>query len=86
MANQIFGQSTIDDHNYLKVNSDGSIDTNSLTTLVPVAHDQIDLTYVASGDGAGEIETVTYKLDAITVATLTLSYNGSNKLTSVVRS
>ena len=55
-------------------------------TLVPEEYDQIDVTYVASGNGAGEVETATYKLSAVTVATLTLSYDSSNRLISVVRS
>lgn len=49
-------------------------------------HDSIDITYVASGFGVGEIETVTYIKDASTVATLTLSYNAGNKLIGVVKS
>lgn len=55
-------------------------------TLVPERYDNIELTYVASGDGVGEIETVTYYLAAAQVAMLTLSYDGSNRLISVVRS
>lgn len=59
---------------------------NNAAGLVPESYDQITVTYVASGNGAGEIETVTYSKDASTVATLTLSYNSDNKLTGVVRS
>jgi hypothetical protein len=54
-------------------------------TLVPEAYDEIVLTYVPSGNGVGEIATAVYKLDAATVATLTLSYNGDDKLSGVVR-
>lgn len=54
--------------------------------LVPETYDEIDLTYVAAGNGVGEIQTVTYKLSGSTVATLTLTYNASNKLTTVVKS
>lgn len=54
-------------------------------SLVPDIYDSITLTYVASGPGTGEIQTVTYVLDASTIATLTLSYDGSNRLISVVR-
>ena len=42
--------------------------------------DDIQLTYVASGNGVGEIETVTYLLGGSTIAVLTLSYNANNKL------
>jgi hypothetical protein len=55
-------------------------------TLVPDIYDSIELTYVSAGNGIGEIETVVYKLDAATIATLNLSYDGSNRLISVVKS
>lgn len=71
--------------NRLKINSDGSINASIASSLAPVAHDEIVLTYVPSGDGVGEIATVVYKLATATVATLTLTYNSSNKLTGVVR-
>ena len=52
------------------------------------ANDYIALTYVASGDGVGEIETVVYKeggSGGTTVGTLTLAYNASNELSSVTK-
>jgi len=55
-------------------------------TLVPEQYDEINLTYVTSGNGIGEIETVVYKNQTNTVATLTMTYDGSDKLSSVVRS
>lgn len=55
-------------------------------TLVPEQYDELDLTYVAAGNGAGEIETVTYKLNTATIATLTLTYDAQNRITNVVRS
>ena len=55
-------------------------------SLAPVAFDEIALTYVASGNGAGQIETVVYKLATATVKTLTLSYNAENKLSGVAAS
>ena len=55
-------------------------------SLAPVEHDELEITYVAAGNGAGEIETVIYKLAAATVNTLTLSYDASNRLTGVVKS
>ena len=51
-------------------------------------YDYIALTYVAAGNGAGEIETVVYKTGGsggTTVATLTLAYNGSNEISSVTK-
>jgi len=55
-------------------------------TLVTEPFDEVILTYVAAGDGAGEIETVTYKNASVTVATLTLGYDSEDRLISVVRS
>lgn len=55
---------------------------------IPV-HDYIALTYVAAGNGAGEIETVVYKSGGAggsTVATLTLVYDGSDNLSTVTKS
>lgn len=56
--------------------------------LVPEVYDYIALTYVAAGNGAGEIETVTYKTGGsggTTVAVLTLGYDGSDRLASVTK-
>ena len=57
-----------------------------LNGFVPDSYDEINLTYVASGNGVGEIETVVYKLDSVTSGTLTLTYDSDNKLIGVVRS
>jgi hypothetical protein len=57
--------------------------------LVTEPYDYIATTYVAAGNGAGQIETVTYKsggAGGTTVATLTLAYDGSDRLTSVTKS
>lgn len=65
------------------------VPTKELTGLVPKEFDYIALTYVSAGNGAGEIETVTYKTGGsggTTVATLTLAYDANNKITSVTRS
>ena len=51
-------------------------------------YDYISLTYVASGNGVGEIETVTYKTggaSGITVGALTLAYDASDRLSTVTR-
>lgn len=67
--------------------ADGSFRTISFGgALVPEHYDEIALTYVPSGNGVGEIQTVTYKLAGNQIALLTLSYNGSNKLIDVLRS
>jgi len=55
-------------------------------SLVPQQYDQISLTYVTVGNGIGEIETVEYRFEGNLVATLTLSYDGNDKLSDVIRS
>jgi hypothetical protein len=54
--------------------------------LVPKEYDEISLTYVTIGNGIGEIETVTYKYQTVTVAILTLSYDPGSRLINVIRS
>lgn len=57
--------------------------------FVKASYDYIALTYVAAGNGVGEIETVTFKTGGAggtTVATLTLAYNASNEISSVTKS
>jgi hypothetical protein len=80
-ANQVIRKSAID----LAGGGIGS-GTVIMNSLVPDEYEQIALTYVAAGFGVGEIETVTFKLNAATVAVLTLSYDVSNRLIDVIRS
>lgn len=51
--------------------------------LVPEAYDEVITTYVGA---TTKINTVVYKLATVTVGTLTFSYDGSDRLISVVRS
>lgn len=60
--------------------------TNIGGNLVPEKYDEISLTYIVSGNGAGSIGTVTYKLAGTQIALLTLTYNASNQLIDVLRS
>ena len=63
--------------------------TLSVASLVPEEYDYIALTYVTSGNGTGEIETVTYRsggASGTVVATLTLTYDASDNLETVTRS
>lgn len=51
-------------------------------------YDYIALTYVAAGNGVGEIETATFKTGGAggtTIATLTLTYNDSNEVATVTK-
>lgn len=74
-----------------RANSNDEVVLATLETsgLIPAEYDYIALTYVAAGNGAGEIETATYKENGAagaTVATLTLTYDASNRLSTVTRS
>lgn len=69
----------------LGLNTDGSL---KLGFAIP-SHNYIALTYVAAGNGEGEVETVVYKTGGsggTTVATLTLAYNASHEVSSVTQS
>lgn len=55
-------------------------------SLVPKAYDEIDLTYVPSGAGVGQIQTAVYKLATVTVKTVTITYDGSDRISTVVAS
>lgn len=63
--------------------------TVNIGNLITEPYDYIALTYVAAGNGAGEIETVTYKSGGsggTTIATLTLTYDASNRILDITRS
>jgi hypothetical protein len=70
----------------VSVDSSGDLNVNIVNSFVPVSYNEIDLTYIMSGNGTGQIGTAVYKLSGSTVKTLTLTYNASNQLTSVVAS
>ena len=66
-----------------------ALSAKTASNAVTVPYDYQAFTYVAAGDGMGEIETVTYKIGGAggtTVATLTMAYNGDDKLASVTKS
>lgn len=46
-------------------------------------YDEIALTYITTGNGTGELGTVEYKENNVTVATLTLTYDSANKVINV---
>lgn len=67
----------------------GGEEIDKLVGLEIPSHDYISLTYVPSGNGVGEIETVTYKQggsSGTVVGVLTLAYDSNNKLSSVTKS
>lgn len=60
----------------------------AIAGLVTEPYDYVALTYVAVGNGAGQVETATYKsggAGGATVAVLTIAYNADNKIASVTR-
>ena len=71
--------------------SDGQVaqKTINIASFISEPYDYTELTYVTSGNGVGEIETVTYKSGGSggsTVGVLTLAYNASDQLVSITRS
>ena len=51
-------------------------------------HDYVVMTYVAAGNGVGEIQTITYKqggASGTTVAVMTLGYDSNNKLETITK-
>jgi hypothetical protein len=57
-----------------------------ISQLVPEEYDEIDIEYILAGPGTGEIGVVEYSQGGNLIATLTLSYDGSNRLINVVKS
>lgn len=73
----------------LDVNLSTRASEATLAKMVGLAiteYDEIDLTYIVAGNGTGEIGTVVYSLATVPVATLTLTYDASNRLTNVTKS
>ena len=64
----------------------GEVKVEVLNSLVPVSYNEIALTYLTSGNGTGQIGTAVYKLASVTVKTLTLTYDSSNRLIDVTAS
>jgi hypothetical protein len=64
----------------------GAIATQGSSALAIPAYDRFDVTYVAAGNGAGEIKTITYYKDGSVVGTVTFTYNADDKVTSAVLS
>ena len=72
----------------IAVNSDGQLESLGINSLITAAFDYIALTYVAAGNGEGEVETAIYKTGGsggTTVATLTLAYNASNEISNITK-
>ena len=75
-----------DDTNKKWIKWEGEITISG--NMIDEDYDYIELTYVVAGDGAGEIETAIYKTGGAggtTVATLTLAYDASDRLSTVTK-
>ena len=69
-------------------NADTTLTDRLSGSLVPAKFDYIALTYVAAGNGEGEVETAVYKTGGsggATQATLTLTYDADNKVSTVTK-
>jgi len=95
MANDPNGLSQLDANQVIRKSAtsltDGQVaqKTVNLASLVTEPYDFIQLTYVSAGNGIGEVETVTYRQGGsggTIVATLTLTYDGSDNLDTITRS
>lgn len=84
----------LDSSGNLKVISSGgsteatlaAFSAKTAASLVPQAFSSVALTYVASGNGVGQVATAIYSQGASVVRTLTLLYDASNRLSGVVAS
>lgn len=69
--------------------SDPNLEIIKDSSTVNVAWDYYDITYVASGNGIGQVETITYYTGTapagVLVLTLTYTYNSDNNISRVVR-
>lgn len=63
-----------------------NIDTRVAGSFINFNFDEVTITRVAAGAAQGEIETAVYKSATVTVATLTITYDGNGDLSGVVRS
>lgn len=88
-ANQVLKGAWREDGQALAITGAGTsgspIPVEQVNTLITEPYDNIALTYIASGDGAGQIQTATYSFQGDTVGVLTLTYNSDNNLINVAK-
>lgn len=58
----------------------------AIAGLVTQPFNEVDITYVASGNGEGEAETLTFSQDSIPHTVLTLTYDSSSRITNITAS
>lgn len=63
-----------------------SLNVKGISGLVTESYDNLEISYITTGNGVGEVGQVKYKAGSVVVATLTLAYDSDSKVISVVRS
>ncbi|MCR4307042.1 MAG: hypothetical protein NUV80_00595 [Candidatus Berkelbacteria bacterium] len=61
---------------------------SAIAGLIPSAYDYVICTYVAAGNGVGQVETAIYKTGGAggsTVATLSLVYDSSHRISTITK-
>lgn len=81
----IYGKRSPSDENSYPLKLSLSDYLYTLTGFDIPPYDSIELTYRTEGNGIGEIGTVVYKMASNTVATLTLTYDANNKLSTITK-
>jgi hypothetical protein len=74
------------DSNGNRINPATEETLKSLAGFSIPAYDNIVLTYVTAGNGLGKIQTATYSLNSVSVAVLTITYDSSNRISTVTKS
>lgn len=54
----------------------GTVSNNA----IPFEYDEFEITYIESGNGEGEIGTITYKKSGDTVGVVTLTYDSDHRI------
>ena len=64
-------------------NTGNYIRVSAFSPPSPIEYDNLLISYISGGNGDGEIGVVLYKLASTTIATLTLTYDASNRISTV---
>lgn len=62
-----------------------ALNVRAVSGLVVESYDNLEIDYITSGNGAGEVGVVRYKLGGELIATITLTYDSESKIISVAR-
>jgi hypothetical protein len=87
MSTALLGHDADAAYRIAKVDSNGNLFVNASGFEI-TGYDYILLTYVAAGNGAGEIETAVFRTGGAAgtiIATLTIVYDASNRISTVTK-